>query len=117
MNIKSPFEVYPAVFQVIAPSVMLLLGLTIAVLMDAYLNRKQRQVIEADEKYTAAYYFRAACSGALDNLEAALADYTVCIDRGYELAQTYYQRSQIFAAMGDAEKQASDLENSLKLVD
>ncbi len=47
MNIKSPFEVYPAVFQVIAPSVMLLLGLTIAVLMDAYLNRKQRQVMLA----------------------------------------------------------------------
>ena len=52
-----------------------------------------------------------------DNLEAALADYSICIDQGYELTQSYYQRAQIYAAMGDEENQASDLENSLKLVD
>ncbi|MBQ8095271.1 MAG: tetratricopeptide repeat protein [Clostridia bacterium] len=61
-----------------------------------------------------AYYYRAVCNAALGNLEAALADYTVCIDHGYELGQSYYQRAQIYAAMGDAEKQTSDLENSLK---
>ncbi len=61
-----------------------------------------------------AYYFRGVCNGALGNLEAALADYTVCIEHGYDLAQSYYQRAQIYAAMGDTEKQNSDLENSLK---
>lgn len=75
------------------------------------------EVITADEEYIAAYYFRAVCNGALGNLEAALEDYTTCINQGYELAQTYYQRAQIYAAMGDTENQASDLENSLKLVD
>ena len=62
----------------------------------------------------AAYYFRAVCNAALGNLEAALKDYTTCIEHGYELAQTYYQRAQVYAAMGDTEKQTSDLENSLK---
>ena len=54
---------------------------------------------------------------ALLLLDAALADYSICIDQGYELTQSYYQRAQIYAAMGDKENQASDLENSLKLVD
>ena len=75
------------------------------------------EVIAADEEYIAAYYFRGACNGALGNLEAALADYSICIDQGYELTQSYYQRAQIYAAMGDEENHASDLENSLKLVD
>ncbi len=62
----------------------------------------------------AVYYFRAVCNAALGKLEEAIQDYTTCIDHGYELAQTYYQRAQVYAAMGDAEKQTSDLENSLK---
>ena len=62
----------------------------------------------------AVYYFRAVCNGALGNLEEAIEDLTLCIDHGYELSQTYYQRAQVYAAMGDTEKQTSDLENSLK---
>ena len=62
----------------------------------------------------AVYYFRAVCNAALGNLEEAIQDYTTCIDHGYELAQTYYQRAQVYAAMGDTEKQTSDLESSLK---
>ena len=61
-----------------------------------------------------AYYYRAVCNAALGNLEAAVADYTTCIDHGYELAQTYYQRAQVYAAQGDTENQNSDLQNSLK---
>ena len=61
-----------------------------------------------------AYYYRAVCNAALGNLEAAVADYTTCIDHGYELAQTYYQRAQVYAALGDTENQNSDLQNSLK---
>ena len=61
-----------------------------------------------------AYYYRAVCNAALGNLEAALADFTTCIDHQYELGQSYYQRAQVYAAMGDTEKQNSDLENSLK---
>lgn len=61
-----------------------------------------------------AYYYRAMCEGALGNLEAALADYTVCIDNGYDLSQSYYQRAQVYAALGDTENQTADLENSLK---
>ena len=61
-----------------------------------------------------AYYYRAVCNAALGNLEAALADYTVCIDSGYELSQSYYQRAQVYAALGDTENQNSDLQNSLK---
>lgn len=61
-----------------------------------------------------AYFYRAVCNAALGNLEAAVADYTTCIDHGYELAQTYYQRAQVYAALGDTENQNSDLQNSLK---
>jgi len=46
-----------------------------------------------------------------------VADYTTCIDHGYELAQTYYQRAQVYAALGDTENQNSDLQNSLKYVE
>ena len=53
----------------------------------------------------AVYYFRAVCNGALGNLEEAIKDLTLCIDHGYELSQTYYQRAQVYAAMGDTEKQ------------
>ena len=61
-----------------------------------------------------AYYYRAVCNAALGNLEAAVADYSVCVEHGYELAQTYYQRAQVYAAPGDTENQNSDLQNSLK---
>ena len=61
-----------------------------------------------------AYYYRAVCRAAIGELEGAVADYTVCIDHGYELAQTYYQRAQVYAALGDTENQNSDLQNSLK---
>ena len=61
-----------------------------------------------------AYYYRAVCEGAIGNLENALADYTVCIDNGYELTQSYYQRAQIYAALGDTENQNKDLAESLK---
>ena len=62
----------------------------------------------------AVYYFRAICNAALGNLEEAITDLTTCIEHGYELSQTYYQRAQVYAAMGDEENQTSDLENSLK---
>lgn len=61
-----------------------------------------------------AYYFRAVCEGALGNLDAAIADYTVCIEHGYDLSGSYYQRAQIYAAQGETEKQNEDLANSLK---
>ena len=61
-----------------------------------------------------AYYYRAVCRTALNDLEGALADFTVCIDNGYQLTQSYYQRAQVYAALGDTEKQNSDLQNSLK---
>ena len=61
-----------------------------------------------------AYYYRAMCLAELGQLEEALADYTACIDHGYELGQSYYQRAQVYAALGDTEKQNSDLENSMK---
>ena len=61
-----------------------------------------------------AYYYRAVCRGAMGELEGAIADYTVCIEHEYELAQSYYQRAQVYGALGDTEKQNSDLENSLK---
>ena len=60
-----------------------------------------------------AYYYRAVCNVALGKLEEAKADYTVCIDHGYELAQSYYQRAQVNAALGDTEAQNADLQASL----
>ena len=50
----------------------------------------------------------------LGQLEEAVADYTACIDHGYELAQSYYQRAQVYAALGDTEKQNAYLAESLK---
>ena len=61
-----------------------------------------------------AYYYRAMCLAELGQLEEAVADYTACIDHGYELGQCYYQRAQVYAALGDAEKQNADLAESLK---
>ena len=72
---------------------------------------------EGEEEKTVndgAYYYRAVCNAALGNLEAAVADYTACIEHGYELAQSYYQRAQVYAALGDTENQNSDLQASLK---
>ena len=63
----------------------------------------------------AVYYFRAVCNGALNRPEEAIRDLTVCIDHGYELSQTYYQRAQMYAAIGDTENQNADLENLLKV--
>jgi len=77
---------------------------------------KSSQPAESQEGKTvndAVYYFRGVCNAALGNMEAALRDYTTCIEHGYELSQSYYQRAQVYAAMGDSEKQASDLESSL----
>ncbi len=62
-----------------------------------------------------AYYYRAVCNAALGNLDAAVADYSVCIDHGYELAQSYYQRAQVYAALGDTEAQNADLQASLSV--
>jgi hypothetical protein len=42
-----------------------------------------------------------------------LSDYTTCIDHDYELAQSYYQRAQVYAALGDTEKQNADLQASM----
>jgi tetratricopeptide (TPR) repeat protein len=61
-----------------------------------------------------AYYYRAMCLAELGKLEDALADYTACIDHGFELGQSYYQRAQVYAALGDTEKQNADLAESLK---
>ena len=61
-----------------------------------------------------AYYYRAACRSAIGQLEEAIADYTVCIEQQYEPGQCYYQRAQIYAALGDTEKQNADLAESLK---
>ena len=61
-----------------------------------------------------AYYYRAVCRAASGDLDGAIADYTTCIDHGYELAQTYYARAQVYAARGDTENQKLDLQNSLK---
>jgi len=66
-----------------------------------------------NEVSDAVYYYRGVCNAALGNLEAALADYTVCIDHGYELSMTYYQRAQVYAVLGDTENYNSDLENYL----
>ena len=71
---------------------------------------------EGEEEKTVndgAYYYRAVCNAALGNLEAAVADYTACIDHGYELAQSYYQRAQVYAALGDTEAQNADLQAAL----
>ena len=61
-----------------------------------------------------AYYYRAMCLAELGQLEEAVADYTACIDHGYELGQSYYQRAQVYAALGDTDKQNADLAESLK---
>ena len=61
-----------------------------------------------------AYFYRGACLAAMGQLEEAAADYTVCIENQYDLGQSYYQRAQVYAALGDTEKQNADLAESLK---
>ena len=67
-----------------------------------------------EQGYDGAFYYRAMCRAAVGEYEGAIADYTVCIEHGYDLASAYYQRAQVYAAIGDTEKQNSDLQNSLK---
>ncbi len=74
----------------------------------------QKQTEVGQDLNYGAYYYRAACRGALGQLEEAIADYTACIDQQYELGQSYYQRAQVYAALGDTEKQNADLAESLK---
>ena len=69
---------------------------------------------EEREVNDGAYYFRALCEGTLGNLDAAIADYTVCIEHGFDLSECYYQRARVYAAQGNTEKQNEDLANSLK---
>ena len=76
-------------------------------------GEEQTEVESENVVNDGAYYYRAVCHAALGNLDAALADYTTCIDHGYELAQSYYQRAQIYAAQGDTEAQNADLQASL----
>lgn len=64
-----------------------------------------------------AYYYRAVCRAAVGKLEEAAADYTVCIEHNYDLANSYYERAQVYAALGDTEKQNADLAQSLKYTD
>lgn len=60
------------------------------------------------------YYFRAICNGSMGNLEAALADLTVCVDHGYELATVYARRAEVYAALGDTANHDKDMENAQK---
>jgi tetratricopeptide (TPR) repeat protein len=53
------------------------------------------------------------CNEALGKYEEAIKDLTTCIDHGYEPAQCYYERAQVYAAMGDTENQTKDLESSM----
>ena len=69
---------------------------------------------DAAQPSDGAYYYRAVCRTATGDLEGALADYTVCVEHGYELSQSYYQRAQVYGALGDTEHQNEDLQNSLK---
>lgn len=78
---------------------------------------KTEEPAETDTEKTVndgAYYYRAVCLTATGDMDGAIADYTTCIEHGYELAQSYYQRAQVYAAKGDTENQNSDLQNSLK---
>ena len=76
-------------------------------------DTKEQTEVGQDINY-GAYFYRAACHGALGQLEEAVADYTACIDQQYEPGQCYYQRAQIYEAMGETEKQNADLAESLK---
>ena len=75
---------------------------------------EQTEVGETATVNDGAYYYRAVCRAATGDVDGAIADYTTCIDHGYELSQTYYERAQLYAAKGDTENQNSDLQNSLK---
>ena len=76
---------------------------------------EEAEATETEERVVndGAYYYRAVCNAALGKLEEAKADYTVCIEHGYELAHSYYQRAQVNAALGDTDAQNADLQASL----
>ncbi len=77
-------------------------------------EEEQTEVEEERVVNDGAYYYRAVCRAATGDLEGAVADYTTCIEHEYELAQSYYQRAQVYAALGDTDNQNSDLQASLK---
>lgn len=67
---------------------------------------------EGEQAGEVAYEYRALCRAAADDLEGAIEDYTHLIQRGYEPARTYERRAQVYAAMGDREREQSDLESA-----
>ena len=87
---------------------------TAAATFTTYIENIETSEEENKVENYGAYYYRAVCEGVLGKLEEALADYTVCIENGYELTQSYYQRAQVYAALGDVENQNLDLTESLK---
>lgn len=72
--------------------------------------KEQDEAAENNAIDTEARYGRAMCYAMLGNWEAAIADYTACIDCGYELAQCYAQRAQVYAALGDTQQYETDLQ-------
>ena len=62
-----------------------------------------------------AYFYRALCRSLLEDTEGAVADYTTCIENGFELRQSYYERAALYEKLGDTEKQNADLDSFLKL--
>ena len=62
-----------------------------------------------------AYYYRGASNAALGNLDAALLDYTICIENGFMLADCYTQRASVYKALGDVESQKQDLDMAMKV--
>ena len=50
---------------------------------------------------------------ALGNYEAAIADVTTLIERGYELSNSYKRRSELYELIGDEDHSIEDLETSL----
>ncbi len=85
-------------------------------MLTAYID-KQAAAAEAGNGAVnyGAYFYRALCRRLLEDTEGAVADYTTCIENGFELRQSYYERAALYEKLGDTEKPNADLDSFLKL--
>ncbi len=70
--------------------------------------------IEKGTNANESFYYRSFANLYLEDYDGALADLNVLIARDYELSRVYYQRAQVYQAMGNNIRYLEDLETSLQ---
>jgi tetratricopeptide (TPR) repeat protein len=75
------------------------------------------KVIEIDEKYVQAYYFRGSCYSALKKNDEAIKDFSKAIELDPDNRGAYVSRSSAYKAMGKLPQSKADALKAKKISD